>query len=88
MGNVEDIEKIIEDECTSLITTYKNVYDNVSIDIRKNKRNLKIRKFIYWCICICALIFSYISYDELGERWSSYFCDSTYFFIYKIYQKI
>ena len=88
MENIKDIEKIIQEECTDLITTYKNVYDNVSINIRKNKRNFKIRKFIYLCICICALFFSYIYYDKLGERWSNYFCYITYFFICKIYKKI
>ena len=60
MEYTEDVEKIIEEECANLMATYKNVYDNVSEEIRKRKRSLNI----YLCICISLFVFSYAYYDE------------------------
>lgn len=64
MEYTEDVEKIMEEECANLMATYKNVYDNVSEEIRKRKRSLNIRKIIYLCICISVFVFSYAYYDE------------------------
>ena len=73
MGNVEDIEKIIEDECKGLIDIYNNLYDEVSGEIRKRKRRLKIRLLIYILIYIILAIFILYFKEWLDMRCLLYF---------------
>lgn len=61
----EDIEKIIESECNSLVNIYQNLYDNVNEEMKKSKRGLKIRKYIYWVIWIGAFLLCIAYYDEV-----------------------
>lgn len=64
MENIEDVEKIIEDECEGLIDIYNNLYDEVSGEIWKRKRRLKIRLIIYILIYISILGLFILHYKE------------------------